>query len=183
MADHTITPGAGRRRLVLKWLTVSILLAALGLLAFWVSPWRPRLSEGLKADLRAAFKLRHTPHPARQFLALRYGSLDDPANRQKAFLGFFDLERIEGMHRIVELMPADKRDQNIADMAGWIADFRNGLSTGDRAALGAYLNSPAGVQMIQRATSAYLQRSVEYRSATAPVIVELMSTIDSTKNR
>ncbi len=34
-----------------------------------------------------------------------------------------------------------------------------------------------------RATSAYLERSVEYRSATAPVIVELMSTIDSTKSR
>jgi len=178
-----MAPSTGRRRSVLKWLAASFVLAALGLVVFWVSPWRPRLSEGIKADLRAAFKLRHTPHPARQFLALRYGSLEDPANRQKAFLGFFDLERIEGMHRIVERMPAEKRDQNIADMAGWIADFRNGLTAGDRAALGAYLNSPAGAQMIQRATSAYLQRSVEYRSATAPVIVELMSTIDSTKNR
>lgn len=60
---------------------------------------------------------------------------------------------------------------------------RTGMSASERDALGSYLNSGAGLGQIRQATEQYLSRDVRYRSATAPVIAELMMTLDHARNR
>jgi hypothetical protein len=128
-------------------------------------------------DLRAAIMARNAPRPAERFLELRYGPLTDPANRQKAFLDFFNLEHMEGLYQIVNRAPAGRRQGGVAGMAQWIQDYRQNLTPEEKESLRAVLASDAGRATLQRATTAYLKKDVAYRATTAPVISQLMATI------
>lgn len=175
-----------RRHRLLKWTGVAlaavVILSCLGLALF---KWRFRhiTTKEAMESLRAGVAARHAPHPAVRFLELRYGPLDDPANRQKAFLHFFDRGQVELMGVLVDHMNPGERRTNIADMAKWISDYRTGMTASEREALGRVLDSEAGFGRIREARQQYLSRDVGYRSATAPVIAELMMTLDHVRKR
>lgn len=139
-------------------------------------------AEAAWRDLRAALAAQHATNAAERFLELRFGSLTNAANRQEAFMHFFDEGHIELMQVAVAHMDEGMRRTNIAATAEWISAYRQGLSGEEQAALRERLSSEAGRQRMRRATQQYLQQDVEYRSATAPVIVELMMTLESVKH-
>lgn len=185
------TPGNGPgrrtgRHRILRWtgiaLAAVVLLAAVGIGWF---KWRFRYYTGADAlaDFRAGIAARRAPHPAVRFLELRYGPLDNPENRREAFLHFFDPGHIEAMGVMVDHMEPGERRTNITDTAKWISSYRTSMNPSEREALGRYLDSAAGQRQLGQATREYLSRDVAYRSATAPVIAELMMTLDHARNR
>ena len=157
-----------------------LLLGALAT-AGWIWRFRTYTPAAVMVDIRAAIRARNAPQPAVRFLELRYGPLDDPANRQKAFLEFFNLDHMEGMYRIVGHMAGDQKKTNIAATAQWIANYREHMTSEERENLRAHLATEEGKKILQHATSAYLQKEVGYRAATAPVIKELVSTLADVK--
>jgi hypothetical protein len=162
-----------------KWVwTGAALLLVLALATFF---WRRRFHnytpvEALQ-DLRAAAAVRNNAKPVEQFLEIRYGPLNEPANRQKAFLDFFNIGHIEGLYLIVGRIPVEHRQSRIEAMAQWIADYRRTMSPEEKQELGTYLRSEAGRATLQQATAQYLQKDVRFRAATASVIQELMATL------
>jgi hypothetical protein len=62
-------------------------------------------------------------------------------------------------------------------MAQWVANYRQSMSAEEKVALSAYLGSEAGRAQVHEATVRYLQKDVQFRAATAPVIRELMTTL------
>ena len=61
-------------------------------------------------DVRAGIAARHIADPdARlaKYLEGRYGSMDDPANRRKVFLDFFDVEHIKALQLLVRHSPEE----------------------------------------------------------------------------
>lgn len=166
-----------RRTKRLIWVGV----AGLAILALGAAIWIHRLHRytpvEVVQDLRAGIKARHAPQPVERFLELRYGPMNEPANRQKAFLDFFNVGHIQGLQLITTHMQAAQRQTNIAAMAQWVADYRRTMSPEEKEALNAYLGSDAGRTTLSRATAQYLSQGVAYRSATAPVIQELMTTL------
>jgi hypothetical protein len=166
---------ASGRKLIRVGATGFCLLALGATLWIWQSPQYTPAAAVL--DLRAAAMTRGSRRPVERFLELRYGPLTEPANRQKAFLDFFDLGHMEGMRLIVGHMQGDQKQTNIAATAQWIANYRRTLSPAEIQALRTHLNSDAGRAQLKQATAQYLSRDVTYRSATAPVIVELMTTL------
>jgi hypothetical protein len=130
-------------------------------------------------DLQAAAKARNSPKPVDKYLEERYGSMAEPANRQKAFLDFFNIGHIEGLYIIVSHMPGGRKQASINAMADWVASYRRTMSADEKEALNSYLRSDAGRTVLQRAASEYLQKDVHFRAATAPVIQELMTTVST----
>ncbi len=128
-------------------------------------------------DIRAAISVRNDPYPAERFLEARYGPLTEPANRQKAFLEFFEQGHMEGMYMITKHMRGRQKETNIMGMAKWVANYRETMSPAEKESLQTYLNSKAGRNKLAAATSHYLKKEVEYRAATEPVIRELMTTL------
>jgi hypothetical protein len=130
-------------------------------------------------DLQAAAKARNSPRPVERYLEERYGPMTEPANRQRAFLDFFNIGHIEGLYIIVSHMPGGRKQKSIDAMAEWVAGYRRTMSPEEKAALNQYLRSDAGRSILQRAASEYLQKDVHFRAATAPVIQELMTTVST----
>ncbi len=172
---RTVKRSSGLRKVF--WVgAVGLALAALAAGA-WLWRFRTYTPAAVAQDIRAAIMSRNAPRPAERFLELRYGPLTDPANRQKAFLDFFNLDHMEGLYQIVSHAPAPHRKTGVAGMAKWIEGYRQNLTPEEKESLRAYLSSEAGRTTLQRATAAYLKKDVAYRSTTAPVISELMATI------
>jgi len=162
---------------VLVWMAgVSMLVFAL-MVVFWVRRFERYTPREALLDLRAGAAARNDPKPVERFLELRYGPMTEPANRQKAFLDFFNVGHIEGLHLIVKHMPPEKRQSNITAMAQWVANYRTTMSPQEKASLRTHLNSPAGRLTIKQATSQYLSHDIRYRSSTEKVIRELMATL------
>jgi hypothetical protein len=128
-------------------------------------------------DLRAAAQVGKAPRPVERFLELRYGTLTDPENRQKAFLDFFNIGHIKGLHLLASSMGNEQRQASIAAMAQWVADYRATMTADEKAALGAYVRSETGRETVQQAAAQYLQQDVQFRASTASVIQELMTTV------
>ena len=161
--------------------------AVLGLLlalvaGFWLRNLRHYTPLEAIQDIQAGIKVRSAEHPVEQFLELRYGPLSEPANRQKAFLDFFNVGHIEGLHILVRRSPADRRASSIAAMAQWVAQYRDNLTPTEQENLRAHLDTSAGRASLQAATAKYLSQDVHYRAATAPVINELMTTLAKVQN-
>lgn len=166
-----------RRNKIILWAGVTgLVLAALGV-TLWVRHFHRYTPAEVMLDVRAGIAARNDPKPVERFLELRYGPLTEPANRQKAFLGFFDVGHIQGMHLLVQRMPESRRQPSINGMAQWIAEYRRTMTPAERQALGNYLRSGQGRTAVQQATAQYLSHDVRYRAATAPVIAELMMTL------
>jgi hypothetical protein len=152
-----------------------LLLVAGGVL--WVRRFHRYTPAEAVQDLRAAALARYSPRPVERFLEVRYGPLTEPANRQKAFLDFFNVGHIEGLYIIVGRMGGAYREARIASMAEWIAEYRSTMSPEEMESLRASISSEAGRATLQQATAAYLQKDVRFRAATASVIAELMATL------
>ena len=166
-----------RKTNIFLW-TGGVALAGMALgVVWWVRHFHSYTPIEVAQDLRAAVASRNAPRPVERYLELRYGPLTEPANREKAFLDFFNVGHIEGLQVLVKRMPESRRSGSIAGMAQWVADYRKNLSPEEKEALGAYLRTDAGRLTIQQASAKYLSQDVYYRAATAPVIRELMATL------
>ena len=158
---------------------VALVLVAAGAAA-WFRTFRHYPPKAVMKDVRAGLAARHVQEPRARveaFLEARYGPLSDPANRQKAFLDFFDADHIKGLNFIVTHTPTGQKQANTQAMADWIAHYRATMTPEERAGLQARLNSPAGQAMLQQATAQYQSQDVYYRAAQQPVIRELMTTL------
>lgn len=171
-----------RRKIILATLGVILVLAGVGT-ALWVRHFHSYTPVEVVLDLRAAVAARNAPKPVERFLELRYGPLTEQANRQKAFLDFFNVGHIEGLRVLVARAPEERRQKSINAMAEWVADYRRTMTPEEKQALNTYLATPAGQTLLQQATAKYLSHDVQYRSATAPVIAELMETLAAVKGQ
>jgi hypothetical protein len=159
---------------VLGLLLVLALLAWLRLVYFG----RP---DGLMKDIRAGLAARDIADPDQRLLKYlqgRYGDLDDPAVRRQVFLDFFDPERIKTLQMLVKRAPEERRQASIDAMARWVARYRANLSAEERAELSARFRTPEGRAQLGRATAQYNAQDVHYRGQTAPVISELLRTLN-----
>lgn len=179
--QHKVTLGAQmkvtHRTKIILWVGISgLVLAALGT-ALWIRHFRRYTPAEVMQDVRAGIAARNDPRPVERFLELRYGPLTDPANRQKAFLDFFNVGHIQGLQLLVSHMPASKRQARTEVMAQWIAEYRNTMSPEEKESLNTYLHTEPARKTLQQATSQYLSQDVHYRAASLPVIEELMATL------
>jgi hypothetical protein len=165
-----------RTRKVLWACATVLVLIALGV-TFWIRRFHHYTPVEALRDLRAAAQVKDAPQPVERFLELRYGPLTDPANRQRAFLDFFNIGHIKGLSFLASRMEIEKRQACTAAMAQWVADYRITMTPDERAALGAYARSDVGRATVQQATVQYMQQDVHFRASTAPVIQELMTTL------
>lgn len=168
-------------RIVAVTLLVVTLLG--GALAYKI---RRSIPPGMEQDIRAGLVARKIKDPDQRlarYLELRYGPLTDPANRQKAFLDFFELQRIEALQLLVKHSPEAHRQANIDAMARWVAEYRTTMTPAERTALRAKFQTPEGAGMMRKATAQYNSQDVQYRGMTAPVISQLLNTIASVQGQ
>jgi hypothetical protein len=171
-----------RRRItrILLWTGgIGVVLVVAGAV-FWIRTFHHYPPKEIMKDVRAGLAARHIREPQARvetFLESRYGPLTDPANRETAFLGFFDVDHINGLTFIVSHTPAAQKQANTQAMADWIANYRATMSSEERAALQSHLNSASGQAMLQRATAQYQRQDVYFRANQKPVIAELMTTL------
>lgn len=164
-----------------KFLVCATLGAALVLAGMIGWRWRhPGLPPGLMKDIRAGIAARGLADPDQRllkYLEVRYGSMSDPTNRQNAFMDFFNVEHIQALQLLVKHSPEQHRQQNIDAMAKWVASYRGSMTPEERAALSACFQTAEGQAMLRRATAQYNAQDVRYRGNTAPVISQLLRTI------
>jgi hypothetical protein len=138
------------------------------------------LAPGILEDIRAGIAARHVKDPDERllkYLDQRYGSMAEPANRQAAFLDFFNVEHVKGLQLLVKHLPEDRRQASIDAMARWVATYRESLTSDERAELKARFQTAEGQAMLRRATAQYNSQDVRYRGSTAPVISQLLTTL------
>ena len=143
-----------------------------------------RLPPEIMKDIRAGIAAREIPDAEQRlnkYLEVRYGSLTEPSNRDKVFVDFFNIEHIKALHLMVRHSPESQRQSNILAMADWVKSYRESLSPAQRAALNARFQTPEGRAMLRQATAQYNSQDVQYRGQTAPVISQLLKTINSTQ--
>jgi hypothetical protein len=137
-------------------------------------------------DVHAGIAARHIKDPearVKRFLEMRYGSLTNPANREKAFLDFFNVDHIKSLNYIVNNTSPSQKAANTQAMAQWIADYRNSMSPEEKAALKAQLDSDASRAMIQQASAQFNSQDVYYRGAQKPVMTELLTTLTAIREQ
>jgi len=166
-----------RKAKIILFVAVGSLLVIALAAVLWMRHFHRYTAMEVVRDIRAGLAARDAPQPVERFLELRYGTMAEPANRQKAFLDFFNVGHIEGLHLMVTHMQDGERQTNIAAMARWVADYRRTMSPEEKQALNALLNTPDGRRMLRQATAHYLAQDVHYRAATASVIQELLTTV------
>jgi len=158
---------------------VTVVLVGTGTV-LWIRTFHHYLPKELMKDIRAGLAARDVREPEARveaFLQARYGPLTDPANRQTAFLDFFNVDHIKGLNFIVSHTPADQKQVNTQAMAQWIANYRGAMSAEERKALQARLNSAEGQVMLRQATAQFLAQDVYYRGAQKAVVQQLMLTL------
>jgi hypothetical protein len=145
-----------------------------------------RMPPGMTDDIQAGLAARHISDPdarLRKYLEVRYGSMDDPANRQKAFMDFFNIDHIKALQLLVKHAPDERRQESIHAMSRWIASYRQTLTPDERASLHDKFANEQGAALLHRATAQYNSQSVEYRGQTAVVISELLKTLNSVQTK
>src|ERR1019366_3945073 len=95
------------------WAGAAVIMLIAAGATFWTRQFHSYTPIEALHDLEAAAKVRNAPQPVERFMELRYGPLTDPANRQKAFLDFFNVGHIKGLNILVSRMPSDRRQSNI----------------------------------------------------------------------
>ncbi len=157
---------------------VALTLAGLAAI-LWVRQFPQYTPVEALRDLQAAARVGPAPRPVERFLELRYGPMSNPANRQNAFLDFFNIGHIKGLDMLVSRMDSAHRQPNINAMAKWVANYRATMTAEEKAALGAYVRSDTGQATLKQAAAQYLRQDVHFRSSTAPVVQELMTTLST----
>ncbi len=168
-----------RTRIFWRISLITVALAAVAIV-FWVRSFHHYLPQRLLRDIRAGLVARDLPDPdarVNAFLSARYGPLTEPRNRQQAFLDFFDIDHIRGLHFIVSHTPLTQKVANTRAMAQWIANYRTALTPEERVALQTRLNSQSGQAMLRRATAEFQTQDVYYRGEQKAVVQELMVTL------
>jgi len=135
-------------------------------------------------DLRAAISARDVVDADARFkkyLENRYGSMDDPANRERAFEDFFNRDHITAMQLIVQHSPPGQRSANIRATANWLGNYRQSMSPQEKADLANYFQSDAGREALQGANAQFMNQDPEYRSATTPVVNQLMTILSGVR--
>jgi hypothetical protein len=136
---------------------------------------------GIMKDIRAGLVARDIEDPderVAKYLEERYGTLSDPLHRQEAFMDFFNVEHIRALQLLVKHSPEMHRQANVDAMARWVAAYRSSLTSEERQALKAQIQTPEGQVMLRRATAQYNSQDVRYRGSTAPVISQLLRTLN-----
>jgi hypothetical protein len=165
---------------ILLWSSLAGLILVAAGAAVWVRTFRYYRLKDVMEDVQAGLKARNIREPqprVEAFLEARYGPLTEPANRQRAFLDFFNQDHIKGLNFIVSHTPTEQKQANTQAMAEWIANYRNTMSPDERVALQARLNSEEGRALLRQATARYQAQDVYFRGAQKPVIRELMTTL------
>ena len=159
--------------------TVIVLAAGAG--AYYV---RHHIPAEIIPDIRAGIAARNVTNPdarIHKFLEERYGSLKNPANRERVFKSFFNVNHIRAMQILVRHSPPDQRQANIQAMAHWVSHYRQTMSPKEKTKLGDYFQSALGKNALKRATAQYMKQDAAYRCANVPVITELMKTLSAIK--
>jgi hypothetical protein len=167
----------------LFWRVMGIVVLFI-MLAVAVAAYRlhRRLPPELMQDIRAGIAARNVSDADERFgkyLEERYGSMSDPANREKAFLDYFNVDHIRALQLLVKHSPDSQRQANINASAKWVQQYRESLTPQERAELSARLQSPEGQAMLRSATAQYNSQDVQYRGQTAQVLSQLLKTIAS----
>jgi hypothetical protein len=179
-ATATKQPPPQRRTVKIKrlaWLGGGGLVLLLAGFLIWKYHFHSYTPMDALLDLRAAAHLRHSPDPVGQFLERRYGPQTDPANREKAFVDFFNAGHIEGLYLIVGNRSDAQTKTLVAKVAQTIMDYRQMMSPAEKADLGTYFRSDAGRAQVHQAKSAFESKDVRFRSVTTPVIHEILTTL------
>ncbi len=170
-----------RRKHILLWSAVSVVtLGVLGGFIAYRAAFGGYAPKELMQDIKAGVAAREIQDADQRFakyLELRYGPMTDAANREKAFLDFFNPEHIRALQFMVQHSPAEQRLANINASANWVANYRSNLTAAERVALNEKLNSDTGRLMLKQATAQYNAQDIYYRGHTAVVISELLRTI------
>jgi len=130
-------------------------------------------------DVKAGLAARHATNQVDRYLEARYGSMTNAANREKAFLDFFNVDHIKELDLLAHRMSPEQRSTNISAMAEWIARYRETMTPEEKVYLRAQLNSPEGMVRFRQAISQYVQQDVHYRAANAIAISEFLTTLSS----
>ena len=165
------------RKRKLLWACATVIALMALAVTFWIRRFQNYTPIEALQDLRAAAQVKNAPRPVERFLELRYGPLTEPANRQKAFLDFFNVGHIKGLNLLASRMPIEKRQSSVTAIAQWVENYRTTMTPEEKAALGAYVTSPVGRAKLEQATGQYLRQDVRFRAGSAPVIQELMTTL------
>jgi hypothetical protein len=159
----------------------AITLVAAGA-ALWVHNFHHYTPLEVMKDVQAGIAAGHIADPrarVERFLETRYGPLTEAANREQAFLDFFNVDHIKGLNFIVNHTSPRQRQADTQAMAQWIAGYRKSMSPEEKAALNARLGSDSGRTMRQQATAEYRSQDVFYQGAQKPVIAELLTTLSA----
>jgi hypothetical protein len=111
------------------------------------------------------------------WLASQFGSLDVPANREKAFLSFLDSKRIRLFSLEARLSSTQQSRHDSETAARWIAKYRATMTAQERADLQARLNSDSGRAMLQQANASFQSLEVSFRGNVTPAVAEVLATV------
>lgn len=165
----------------LAGLMVAIVILAVAAGLYYV---RRHIPKEIIPDIRSAIAARDVADPDarfRKYMENRYGSMDDPAHRERAFEDFFNRDHIIAMQLIVKHSPPDKRQANIRATANWLANYRQTMTPQEKTELASYFQSDQGRAALQGGTAQFMAQDAEYRSSTSPVINQLMTTLSGLK--
>ena len=150
--------------------------------ALWTRTFHHYSPRELLKDVRAGLAARNIQPPKARveaFLTARYGSLTEPANRQRAFLDLFNVDHTKALDFIAGHSPASQKQADTQAMAEWIAQYRKTMSAEERAALRTRINSQSGQSMLQQSTAHYMAQEESVRNAQKAVMMELTATLTS----
>ena len=178
-------PGRISRKKKLAWAgAVAVLLMVLAIV-LWQRRFHSYTPLDALNDLRAAVQVLRENPPDRvlRFMELRYGAMTEPANRVHAFQDMFNVGHIEGLYLLWHNEKDTERiNTTIAGTAETFAKWRSFMSPEERQTLAIYFHSPAGRAQVQQATAFYMGKDVRFRSVSAPVIKELLTTVGDTQH-
>lgn len=168
------------------WLGLAVLCLVALAVGIYLRAFHRYPPAELLQDLQAGIAVRDVKDANErfaQYLEKRYGPMKDPANRQKAFLDFFNVDHIRALQFMVAHSPVEQRQANIQATADWVANYRATMTTAERAALAAQLTSPSGRRMLRQATAQHNSQDIYYRGSTLPVISQLLRTIHEVEGK
>jgi hypothetical protein len=128
-------------------------------------------------DLRVVARLRHSSQPVQDFLTLRYGPQDIPANREKVIMDFFNPGHIEGLYLIAGNRTDAKARATVGEVARTFAAYRQEMTAQEKSDLHNFFSSDAGKAQLQAVKECYQSKDPAFRSTTEPVVKEFLATV------